>query len=358
MAEVRYENATCIYPGAERPAVDELALAIRDGEFVVMVGPSGCGKTTALRMLAGLEEIDDGSIRIDGQDMVGVPSRDRDIAMVFQNYALYPSKTVGENMGFALKMQGVSKEERARRVRDAAKLLDLEDFLDRKPRNLSGGQRQRVAMGRAIVREPKVFCMDEPLSNLDAQLRVATRTQIAEMQRRLAVTTVYVTHDQVEAMTMGERVAVMRAGKLQQFASPTELYDHPANVFVAGFIGSPAMNRLDGTLAPGHIKVGEASITPPDAMLRNAQGHGKLVVGVRPEHLSLGHDGEFTLEVELVEDLGSDSYVYGHLAGDKESKIIVRSGREHPKPGEVVKVAVDSTRLHLFDAVTGERVGE
>ena len=247
MAEVTYDSATCIYPGAERPAVDALKLAIKDGEFVVMVGPSGCGKTTALRMLAGLEEIDDGSIRIDGKDMVGVPSRDRDIAMVFQNYALYPSKTVGENMGFALKMQGVAKDERARRVREAAKLLDLEPFLDRKPRNLSGGQRQRVAMGRAIVREPKVFCMDEPLSNLDAQLRVSTRTQIAELQRRLRVTTVYVTHDQVEAMTMGERVAVMRAGQLQQFASPTELYDRPANVFVAGFIGSPAMNRFDAT---------------------------------------------------------------------------------------------------------------
>jgi multiple sugar transport system ATP-binding protein len=296
--------------------------------------------------------------------MVGVPSRDRDIAMVFQNYALYPSKTVAENMGFALKMQGVPKEERASRVRDAAKLLDLEEFLDRKPRNLSGGQRQRVAMGRAIVREPKVFCMDEPLSNLDAQLRVQTRTQIAELQRRLKVTTVYVTHDQVEAMTMGDRVAVMRLGRLQQFASPTELYDHPANVFVAGFIGSPAMNRLDGSLAPGHIQVGEISIRPPDAMLQAAQGHGKLVVGIRPEHLSIAGSGpasgggEFTLEVELVEDLGSDSYIYGHLAGDKDSKIIVRAGRDHPRPGEVIKVGIDAERLHLFDKVTGERVGE
>src|SRR5438270_3705868 len=286
MAEVTYDNATCIYPGAERPAVDNLRLAIGDGEFVVMVGPSGCGKTTALRMLAGLEEIDAGAVRIDGRDMTGVPSRDRDIAMVFQNYALYPSKTVAENMGFALKMQGVAKEERARRVRDAAKLLDLEDFLDRKPRNLSGGQRQRVAMGRAIVREPKVFCMDEPLSNLDAQLRVQTRTQIAELQRRLAVTTVYVTHDQVEAMTMGDRVAVMRLGQLQQFASPTELYDKPENVFVASFIGSPQMNRFDGVLEDGSIKVGGATLHPPEGQLRAAKGHGKLTVGVRPEHLS------------------------------------------------------------------------
>jgi multiple sugar transport system ATP-binding protein len=357
MAEVKYENATCIYPGAERPAVDALALDISDGEFVVMVGPSGCGKTTALRMLAGLEEIDEGSIRIDGRDMVGVPSRDRDIAMVFQNYALYPSKTVAENMGFALKMHGVQKEERARRVQEAAKLLDLEQFLDRKPRNLSGGQRQRVAMGRAIVREPKVFCMDEPLSNLDAQLRVQTRTQIAELQRRLKVTTVYVTHDQVEAMTMGDRVAVLRLGKLQQFASPTELYDHPANVFVAGFIGSPAMNRLDGALVPNGVQVAGATIRPPDAQLQAAQGHGKLTVGIRPEHLSVGGD-DLTLEVELVEDLGSDSYIYGHLAGDKNSKIIVRAGREHPRPGEVIKVSVDTGHLHLFDAVTGERVGE
>ena len=358
MSEVTYDSATCIYPGADRPAVDALQLPIKDGEFVVMVGPSGCGKTTALRMLAGLEEIDDGSIRIDGKDMVGVPSRDRDIAMVFQNYALYPSKTVGENMGFSLKMHGVPKDERARRVRDAAKILDLEPLLDRKPRNLSGGQRQRVAMGRAIVREPKVFCMDEPLSNLDAQLRVQTRTQIAELQRRLKVTTVYVTHDQVEAMTMGERVAVLRAGQLQQFDSPTELYDHPANVFVAGFIGSPAMNRFDGTLEDGSIRVGGATLHPPEGQLRAAKGHDKLTVGIRPEHLSIGGDGELTLEVALVEDLGSDSYIYGRLPGDPDSHVIVRATRDHPRPGEAVKVKVDTAHLHLFDGATGLRVGE
>src|SRR5437763_2491181 len=260
MAEVTYDSATCIYPGADRPAVDALQLPIKDGEFVVMVGPSGCGKTTALRMLAGLEEIDDGSIRIDGKDMVGVPSRDRDIAMVFQNYALYPSKTVGENMGFSLKMHGVDRDERLRRVRDAAKLLDLEPLLDRKPRNLSGGQRQRVAMGRAIVREPKVFCMDEPLSNLDAKLRVQTRTQIAELQRRLGVTTVYVTHDQVEAMTMGERVAVMAGGHLQQCDTPRQLYDNPVNQFVAGFIGSPAMNLQQVPLAEGGVRLAGSTL--------------------------------------------------------------------------------------------------
>jgi multiple sugar transport system ATP-binding protein len=358
MAEVTYDNATCIYPGADRPAVNALRLAVKDGEFVVLVGPSGCGKTTALRMLAGLEEVDDGSILIDGKDMVGVPSRDRDIAMVFQNYALYPSKTVGENMGFSLKMHGVPKEERLRRVREAAKVLDLEPLLDRKPRNLSGGQRQRVAMGRAIVREPKVFCMDEPLSNLDAQLRVQTRTQIAELQRRLKVTTVYVTHDQVEAMTMGERVAVLRAGQLQQFDSPTELYDHPANVFVAGFIGSPAMNRFDGTLEDGAIRVSGATLRPSEAQLRAAKGHSKLTVGIRPEHLSVGSEGELTLDVALVEDLGSDSYIYGHLAGDANSHVIVRADREHPHPGETVKVKVDTAHLHLFDGATGLRVGE
>ena len=357
MAEVTYDNATCIYPGAERPAVDGLELGIRDGEFVVMVGPSGCGKTTALRMLAGLEEIDGGAVRIDGRDMTGVPSRDRDIAMVFQNYALYPSKTVAENMGFALKMQGVAKDERARRVGEAAKLLDLEQLLDRKPRNLSGGQRQRVAMGRAIVREPKVFCMDEPLSNLDAQLRVQTRTQIAELQRRLRVTTVYVTHDQVEAMTMGDRVAVMRAGQLQQFASPTELYDRPTNVFVASFIGSPAMNRFDATAERDGIRVGSILLQPPDAQLAAAQGHSKLVAGIRPEHLSIG-DGPITVKVALVEDLGSDSYVYGSLADDAESNVIVRAGRQHPRPGEVVKVAADAAQLHLFDAATGLRIGD
>jgi multiple sugar transport system ATP-binding protein len=357
MAEVTYDNATCIYPGADRPAVDRLELAIGDGEFVVMVGPSGCGKTTALRMLAGLEEIDGGSIRIGGRDMTGVPSRDRDIAMVFQNYALYPSKTVAENMGFALKMQGVPKDERARRVREAARLLDLEPLLDRKPKNLSGGQRQRVAMGRAIVREPKVFCMDEPLSNLDAQLRVQTRTQIAELQRRLEVTTVYVTHDQVEAMTMGDRVAVMRAGQLQQFASPTELYDRPANVFVASFIGSPAMNRFDATAERGGIRVGSTLLQPPADQLDAAQGHGKLIAGIRPEHLSIG-EGQLTVKVALVEDLGSDSYVYGHLADDPADSVIVRSGRQHPRPGEVVNVTADTGHLHLFDAASGLRIGD
>src|SRR4249919_739476 len=236
MAAITDKNASCIYEGSDKLAVDNLNLDIQDGEFVGLVGPSGSGKSTALRMLAGLEDIDDGSIRIDGKDMVGVPSRDRDIAMVFQSYALYPSKTVGENMGFSLKMHGVPKDERARRVRDAAKVLDLEPLLDRKPRNLSGGQRQRVAMGRAIVRHPQAFLMDEPLSNLDAKLRVQTRAEIAKLQHDLGVTTIYVTHDQVEALTMGDRVAVMKKGELQQVDGAQVLYDRPLNVFVAAFI--------------------------------------------------------------------------------------------------------------------------
>src|SRR5271170_7908557 len=245
MAPVTFEQATRRYPGAERPAVDHLDLSVGDGEFVVLVGPSGCGKTTSLRMVAGLETVDGGCIRIGARDVTDVEPKDRDVAMVFQNYALYPHMTVAQNMGFALKIAGMPKAEIHERISDAARLLDLEPYLDRKPKDLSGGQRQRVAMGRAIVRRPQVFLMDEPLSNLDAKLRVQTRNQIARLQRRLDTTTVYVTHDQVEAMTMGDRVAVLRDGVLQQCAAPRELYRNPANMFVAGFIGSPAMNLIE-----------------------------------------------------------------------------------------------------------------
>ena len=244
MARVDFDNVTCRYPGSETPAVDSLDLEIADGEFLVLVGPSGCGKTTSLRLLAGLEDVDEGAIRIDGRDVTHLPPKDRDIAMVFQNYALYPHMTVAENMGFALKIARSPKAEIARRVAETAKLLGMEDYLDRKPSALSGGQRQRVAMGRAIIREPLVFLMDEPLSNLDAKLRVQTRTQIASLQRRLGTTTVYVTHDQVEAMTMGDRVAVLNGGVLQQVGTPRELYERPTNIFVAEFIGSPAMNLV------------------------------------------------------------------------------------------------------------------
>src|ERR1700710_1699518 len=262
MATISFRKAQRWYPGADKPAVPGIDLEINDGEFMVLVGPSGCGKSTTLRMLAGLEEVNEGQIFIGDRDVTQLPPKDRDIAMVFQNYALYPHMTVADNMAFALKIAGMPKEERLVRVREAAKLLDLEDYLDRKPKALSGGQRQRVAMGRAIVREPQVFLMDEPLSNLDAKMRVQTRSQIASLQNRLDVTTVYVTHDQVEAMTMGDRVAVLRDGALQQYATPSELYDRPVNAFVAGFIGSPAMNTLDPRRFGGGGPPGGGAGTP------------------------------------------------------------------------------------------------
>ena len=275
MATVSFREAARIYPGADHPAVNHLNLEIGDGEFMVLVGPSGCGKSTSLRMLAGLEEVNSGSVWIGDRDVTDLPPKDRDIAMVFQNYALYPHMTVADNMGFALKMQGVAKDERDRRVQEAATLLGLTELLARKPKNLSGGQRQRVAMGRAIVRNPQVFLMDEPLSNLDAKLRVQTRTQIAALQSRLGVTTVYVTHDQVEAMTMGDRVAVMKDGLLQQVDNPLVLYDRPANLFVSGFIGSPAMNLIKADIVDGG-GVGHRSCHPdrPRGARQGDRQHG------------------------------------------------------------------------------------
>ncbi|MGV9669627.1 MULTISPECIES: ABC transporter ATP-binding protein [unclassified Gordonia (in: high G+C Gram-positive bacteria)] len=368
MASITYDKACCVYPGADKLAVDSLDLDINDGEFVVLVGPSGSGKSTALRMLAGLEEIDSGQIRIGGDNMVGVAPKDRDIAMVFQNYALYPNKTVGENMGFALKMRGVPTEERKRKVAEAAKLLDLTDFLDRKPAKLSGGQRQRVAMGRAIVREPQVFCMDEPLSNLDAKLRVQTRTQIAALQRRLGTTTVYVTHDQVEAMTMGDRVAVLKHGVLQQFSTPTELYDHPVNAFVAGFIGSPGMNLFTAPVDAGDITISGASIdidAQSQAALRKA-GLSSVIVGIRPEHLALSDDDRgLSADVALLEELGSETYVYASLADqsvrnlDGEPMVLVARSHERApaKRGEGVRLRQADRAVHLFHPQTGDRIG-
>src|SRR3954463_5516939 len=323
MAAITYKSASCIYEGSDKLAVDSLDLDIQDGEFVVLVGPSGSGKSTALRMLAGLEDIDEGAIEIGGKDMTGVPSKDRDIAMVFQNYALYPNKTVAENMGFALKLRGVSAAERRKKVEEAAKVLDLTEHLDRKPAKLSGGQRQRVAMGRAIVREPQVFCMDEPLSNLDAKLRVQTRTQIAALQRRLGTTTVYVTHDQVEAMTMGDRVAVLRAGLLEQCDTPLRLYQEPANVFVAGFIGSPGMNIAEFQLEDGHAVLGRARIplTRTASSAVAAEGADRVTVGFRPESLDLvsqTEEGAFPVDVGVVEELGSDAFLHGSLPGMPE----------------------------------------
>jgi multiple sugar transport system ATP-binding protein len=369
MASITYDKACCVYPGADKLAVDSLDLDIADGEFVVLVGPSGSGKSTALRMLAGLEEIDSGAITIGGANMVGVAPKDRDIAMVFQNYALYPNKTVGENMGFALKMRGIGVEERKQKVAEAAKLLDLTDYLDRKPGKLSGGQRQRVAMGRAIVREPQVFCMDEPLSNLDAKLRVQTRTQIAALQRRLGTTTVYVTHDQVEAMTMGDRVAVLRDGKLQQFSTPTELYDRPVNAFVAGFIGSPAMNLFSAPLADGGVTVGGGTlaIERPSLAAADRAGAKDVIVGVRPEALGLSDDGQgIPATVALLEELGSETYVYATVDDPAVRTLdggpvtlVARTPRRAPaKLGEQVRFRQTDPAVHLFASDTGERLGD
>ena len=355
MAGVTYDAVTRRYPGSPRAAVDALDLHIADGEFLVLVGPSGCGKTTSLRMLAGLEDVDGGRIRIGDRDVTGVAPKERDIAMVFQSYALYPHMSVGDNMGFALKIAGTPKAEIGRRVAEAARILDLEQYLDRKPKALSGGQRQRVAMGRAIVRQPQVFLMDEPLSNLDAKLRVQTRTQIASLQRGLGVTTVYVTHDQVEAMTMGDRVAVLKDGLLQQCAPPGELYDRPANVFVAGFIGSPAMNLLTVPVTGDGIRLGEVSIPVERDVL---PGAGESVtVGVRPEDLKLADEG-LPLEVDLVEELGADAYVYGRARIDGiEHELVTRvAGRRPPARGAAVHLTPDPGRTHLFGA-DGLRLG-
>ncbi|MDQ1714830.1 MAG: multiple sugar transport system ATP-binding protein [Frankiaceae bacterium] len=362
MASVTFDKASRIYPGTERPAVDKLDLEIADGEFLVLVGPSGCGKSTSLRMLAGLEEIDDGRMWIGDRDVTDLPPKERDIAMVFQNYALYPHMNVGENMGFALRIAGVPKDERARRVREAADLLDLTDYLDRRPKALSGGQRQRVAMGRAIVRQPKVFLMDEPLSNLDAKLRVQTRTQIASLQRRLGITTVYVTHDQVEAMTMGDRVAVLKDGLLQQVGTPRDMYDAPANVFVAGFIGSPAMNIARANVDAHGATVGSLAVPLTDAQLSaiTATGSSTVTVGVRPEHLELGTEADgFPVIVNVVEELGPDAYLYGSAAAEAGGlqDIVARLGaRQVPDKGDKVFLRVREGEAHLFDSATGARI--
>ncbi|AUZ86615.1 ABC transporter ATP-binding protein [Arthrobacter sp. TmT3-37] len=360
MATVTFDQATRLYPGTEKPAVDKLNIDIADGEFLVLVGPSGCGKSTSLRMLAGLEDVNSGRILIGDRDVTDVPPKDRDIAMVFQNYALYPHMSVADNMGFALKIAGVSKEERAERVREAAKLLDLEDYLDRKPKALSGGQRQRVAMGRAIVRNPQVFLMDEPLSNLDAKLRVQTRTQIASLTRRLGVTTVYVTHDQVEAMTMGDRVAVLKDGILQQVDTPRNLYERPKNVFVAGFIGSPAMNLLELPVADGGVLFGGIVYPVPSSVLDAAAGN-TVTLGVRPEDLVLSSTGEgLQVEVDVVEELGADAYIYGHTTLDgKDHDMVVRvDGRRPPMKGDSVYVRPEQGHVHLFDTTSGLRLAE
>ena len=353
MADVRFEHATKIYAGTDVPAVDDLTLHIEDGELVVLVGPSGSGKTTALRMLAGLEEVDAGAVYIGDRDVTDLQPKKRDVAMVFQNYALYPYLTVAANIAFPLKIARVNKAEREKRVQEVAELLGLTDYLERKPGQLSGGQRQRVAMGRAIVREPKAFLMDEPLSNLDAKLRVQMRADIAALQLRLGVTTVYVTHDQAEAMTLGHRVAVMHEARLQQCGSPRDLYDRPVNVFVAGFIGSPSMNLCTLPLSKGSVAFGGTEV-PAGA---SANGRQKLVLGLRPEALELAPDG-ISAEVEVVEEIGADAYVFcvAELP-DGTTKLVARTDwRTAPHRGERISLKPRTEEAHLFDPDTGLRL--
>ena len=373
MATVTFDHATRVYPGNDRPSVDALNLEIADGEFLVLVGPSGCGKSTSLRMLAGLEDVNEGRILIGDKDVTDVQPKDRDIAMVFQNYALYPHMSVHDNMGFALKIAGTPKDEIDKRVREAAKILGLTEYLDRKPKALSGGQRQRVAMGRAIVRKPKVFLMDEPLSNLDAKLRVQTRTQIASLQRSLGVTTVYVTHDQTEALTMGDRIAVLKDGVLQQVGTPREMYDKPANEFVAGFIGSPAMNLGRFTVSGDVATLGAAKIQLSKATLDAVapEDGGKVTIGFRPESLevvSAKDEHSIPVRLSFVEELGSDAYIYGELVGAEDSEEKLGSGedssqvivrvppRTAPEPGETVYVRIKPGEEHIFSASTGKRL--
>ncbi len=359
MASVSFEKAQRWYPGSDTPAVPGIDLEINDGEFMVLVGPSGCGKSTTLRMLAGLEEVNSGTIRIGDRDITHLPPKDRDIAMVFQNYALYPHMSVAENMGFALKMAKMPTEERNKRVQEAAQMLGLTEYLDRKPKALSGGQRQRVAMGRAIVRQPQVFCMDEPLSNLDAKMRVQTRTDIAKLQQDLGITTVYVTHDQVEAMTMGDRVAVMKLGVLQQVDTPLKLYDKPANLFVAGFIGSPQMNLVAAVAKDGKAFVGESEVPVDPAAA--ARMKGNITIGVRPENWRMVEAGQgLPIKTTVVEELGADAYLYGtsEVEGTPSAIIVRTSGRDHVRKGEVFHVSTDPQHVHVFDTDTGERLSD
>jgi multiple sugar transport system ATP-binding protein len=355
LSDVEYKQATRIYPGTEIPAVNGLDLHIADGEFMVLVGPSGSGKTTALRMLAGLEEVDAGEIRIGDRDVTDLAPKDRDIAMVFQNYALYPYLTVADNIGFPLRIAKVPKPERQKRVAEVAERLGLTEYLHRKPSQLSGGQRQRVAMGRAIIRLPSVFLMDEPLSNLDAKLRVQMRADIATMQSDLGVTTVYVTHDQSEAMTLGHRVAALKDGYLQQCDTPRTLYDRPVNTFVAGFIGSPAMNLCTVPTRNGAASLGTVSVPLP----RGANGHAAVVLGLRPEALELAADG-LSAEVEIVEEFGADAFAFCVAdVGGTRTKLVARvDARRAPSRGERVSLRPNPAEAHCFDPDTGARLSD
>ena len=387
MAEIQFKEITKRYPDGFE-AVKAIDLDIGDGEFMILVGPSGCGKSTALRMIAGLEDITEGDLIIGGERVNDLAPRDRDIAMVFQNYALYPHMTVRDNMGFALKLAKADKSEIDKKVTEAARILDLEQHLERKPANLSGGQRQRVAMGRAIVRDPKAFLMDEPLSNLDAKLRVQMRTEVARIQKRLGTTMVYVTHDQTEAMTLGDRVAVMRAGIIQQVDTPANLYENPQNLFVAGFIGSPSMNFLPGHLEGDVVKTPIGDVPLSDQNRRGVQqaGSGRdVIVGMRPEHFEDAavedeHENrmKFRTKVDVVESMGSELYVYFDVKSDQElhtadldelaadagledlpshgegQQVVARlSAESKASPGGEVELTVDTSQIKLFDAGSG-----
>jgi multiple sugar transport system ATP-binding protein len=361
MAEVSFEGVTKRF--GDSVAVDGLTLRIADGELLVLLGSSGCGKTTALRLVAGLEEVSEGIITIGGRVVNEVDPKDRDVAMVFQSYALYPHLSVARNIEFPLRQRGMAKEERAAKVKEAAVTLGLDTLLDRKPSQLSGGQRQRVALARAIVRDPQVFLMDEPLSNLDAALRVQTRADIVALQSRLSTTTLYVTHDQVEAMTMGDRIAVMSHGVLQQVAAPEDLYAQPANTFVAGFLGSPGMNLLPGKVAHGPegdvaVEVSGGSVPLPPALRAAAAGAAEVVLGLRPESLRLDPVGPLQAEVTIVELLGAETHVI--CATPDGSRVIVRQPPQaaKPAPGDQVHIALDPdpAALHLFDAVSTQRI--
>ena len=348
MAEVRVRNLRKNYGALE--VLHGLEVDMADGEFVVLVGPSGCGKSTLLRMIAGLEEVTSGTIEIGDRVVNSLPPAERDIAMVFQNYALYPHKTVAANMGFALKMRGEDKAVVAQKVQKAAEILGLTPYLDRYPRALSGGQRQRVAMGRAIVRDPQVFLFDEPLSNLDAKLRVQMRTEIRELHQRLKTTTVYVTHDQIEAMTMADKIVVMQGGHIEQIGSPLEVYDRPANTFVASFIGSPAMNLIPAVVRGGAAEVGGDRVALPVGDLDEGR---KIIVGMRPEHLNLAEQG-VAATVQVIEPTGSETHVAARMLGH-EITAVVRD-RLGLRPGQEVHFQPVTEALHVFDADTGKRI--
>ena len=390
MAQITLDHLTKRYPDGFE-AVKDMSLDIQDGEFVILVGPSGCGKSTALRMIAGLEDITDGELRIGDQVVNDKAPKDRDIAMVFQNYALYPHMSVRENMGFALKLRGAPKEEIDGKVEEAARILDLEQHLDRKPAQLSGGQRQRVAMGRAIVRDPSAFLMDEPLSNLDAKLRVQMRTEVSRIQKNLGTTTIYVTHDQTEAMTLGDRVAVMRSGELQQVGSPMELYNYPLNLFVAGFIGSPAMNFMPATVEGDTVKLPIADVRLPSEVqskLGSTQGR-QLIAGIRPENFedaslvgeARNRGTTFRAHIEVLESLGSELYAHFTVASDQqiesqelrelaedvgggevpmageEGRIVARlEPASQVRVGQEAELWVDASKVHLFDPEDGRNL--